>query len=1107
MGFDAGSIDAALDIDLSRFDQKLTQAEARAEKFRRNVSRPIRIGVEIDPQQMQRARQQFAQLDKQITADASQRARGAGGSLLGSLFGSLLGAGGGSAAGGGGGGGASRQVERNEERQTALMSRLLLASIGGGTGGEKNLARGTLNGAGPGILGLGTRLTGAIGLGGGLLGALPAVGAIGAGLGVIGGGAAAAISGNAALKKQAEGMVGTLKSVFQQAARPLLAPLQQAFGQIPKFLHSIAPELKQTFAAAGPLIMPLLRGIESLVKNLLPGLITLLRAAHPAFVVFGQILGTIGKALSTMFTAFAPVIRAGSTILKALAGVITGILPILGKLAALFASTLAPVFVAFAKVVRGLEPTLLLIGKIFDQLAAAVLGDLLAAFRAILQLFRAVAPALHVFASVLGQVFKLLENSGVFAILGNALESLVKPLASLINNFARGLAPILPVVIKLISTLAAMAVKVLAQGVLILLPVVSRLITMLLRDLAPELPVLTKLFITLAGILSRSLIVALTVIADVLNVMLDALQPILPILVRLSPVILGVVAAIKVWRLAQALLNVVLDANPIGLIIVAVGALVVAVVELVKHWHTVWNAIKTAASAAWNFIYNGFGKYLLPLLGPAGLIALGVIELAKHWKSIWGEIKQVGQDLWQWVYNDFALKIINVFTNTIPKAFTSAVRAIRTAWTAIQNAVKTPVNWVISHVINGGVIKAFDWISGKVGGPHINPIPTLAAGGRVTAGTHSTADDVLARISKDETVVSAAHSKILAPVFGMLGVPGYAHGGRPTAGGSTQGQAGQPPSGIFSDIGGFFGKIFDAGKILAAIFSGNTTALTHAFDDLIGFKTGGAIGDMSKLLTAIPRTLIKDVVHFLTGHFGGSGSIGGGSGSAIAAYARQYATGLGHPYVTGGFLPSGWDCSGFSAWVYEHFGYFPGGQRGRYGTSETQFASSLLQSSGAQPGALVFFDDGIYPNPGHVGVVLNNSSYVGADGHSVGTIISSLAGNVGFRIPRGGFRNPSQRAKGVASRFDSGGWLDPGMIGTNTGRAREAVLTPRQSDAYMTLAEAARRAMQHGTTGAGALLRDVYLQLPEGTTVAQALAELTFRLRMASLQAGTGGIP
>jgi len=65
----------------------------------------------------------------------------------------------------------------------------------------------------------------------------------------------------------------------------------------------------------------------------------------------------------------------------------------------------------------------------------------------------------------------------------------------------------------------------------------------------------------------------------------------------------------KLWAAAQWLVNIAMDANPIGLIILAIGALIAIVVLLVKHWDLVkkagvvaWNWIKDAASHTWDFI-------------------------------------------------------------------------------------------------------------------------------------------------------------------------------------------------------------------------------------------------------------------------------------------------------------------------------------------------------------------------------------------------------------------------------------------------------------------------------------------------------------------------
>jgi phage-related protein len=94
-------------------------------------------------------------------------------------------------------------------------------------------------------------------------------------------------------------------------------------------------------------------------------------------------------------------------------------------------------------------------------------------------------------------------------------------------------------------------------------------------------------------------------------------------------------------------------------IIAGIALLIAGIVYLATHWSQVWGTIKSIASDAWNFIYNGFGKFLLPLLGPAGLIALGVIELAKNWTAIWGTIKAVVSAL------------AGFFTSTVPGYFKS----------------------------------------------------------------------------------------------------------------------------------------------------------------------------------------------------------------------------------------------------------------------------------------------------------------------------------------------------------------------------------------------------------------------------------------------------
>ena len=85
-----------------------------------------------------------------------------------------------------------------------------------------------------------------------------------------------------------------------------------------------------------------------------------------------------------------------------------------------------------------------------------------------------------------------------------------------------------------------------------------------------------------------------------------------------------------------------------------------------------------------------------------------------------------------------------------------------------------------------------------------------------------------------------------------------------------------------------------------------------------------------------------------------------GKGSEIAQYAQQY---VGYPYVYGGSSPSGFDCSGYTMYIYQQFGvYLP------HGATDQLSYGTAVGFGELQPGDLVFFV-GTYDTPGvsHVG--------------------------------------------------------------------------------------------------------------------------------------------
>ncbi|HVC87872.1 MAG TPA: C40 family peptidase [Gaiellaceae bacterium] len=103
----------------------------------------------------------------------------------------------------------------------------------------------------------------------------------------------------------------------------------------------------------------------------------------------------------------------------------------------------------------------------------------------------------------------------------------------------------------------------------------------------------------------------------------------------------------------------------------------------------------------------------------------------------------------------------------------------------------------------------------------------------------------------------------------------------------------------------------------------------------------------------------------------------------VVSFARHF---LGVPYVYGGTSPrSGFDCSGFTRFVYAHFGislpHYSGAQfdRGR-----------VVSRAGLRPGDLVFFD-----GLGHVGLYIGHGLFIHAPHSGTRVQIDSLDGSYG----------------------------------------------------------------------------------------------------------------
>ncbi|WP_051663265.1 C40 family peptidase [Alicyclobacillus macrosporangiidus] len=108
-------------------------------------------------------------------------------------------------------------------------------------------------------------------------------------------------------------------------------------------------------------------------------------------------------------------------------------------------------------------------------------------------------------------------------------------------------------------------------------------------------------------------------------------------------------------------------------------------------------------------------------------------------------------------------------------------------------------------------------------------------------------------------------------------------------------------------------------------------------------------------------------------------SLASADSSAIIHYAEQF---IGTPYVWGGTSPGGFDCSGFTQYVFGHFGVHLGR------TAADQFGQGVpVSQANLQPGDLVFFST-YAPGATHVGIYIGGGMMINAE--DAGCMITSI---------------------------------------------------------------------------------------------------------------------
>ncbi len=110
------------------------------------------------------------------------------------------------------------------------------------------------------------------------------------------------------------------------------------------------------------------------------------------------------------------------------------------------------------------------------------------------------------------------------------------------------------------------------------------------------------------------------------------------------------------------------------------------------------------------------------------------------------------------------------------------------------------------------------------------------------------------------------------------------------------------------------------------------------------------------------------------------------AGNRVVAYAKKF---LGTPYVYGGSSPSGFDCSGFTSYVYKQLGY------NINRTAHSQLSNGVAVSrSELKPGDLVMFKKAGSSTVHHVGIYVGDGMMI----HSpqTGDVVKFTSINTGY---------------------------------------------------------------------------------------------------------------
>lgn len=261
-------------------------------------------------------------------------------------------------------------------------------------------------------------------------------------------------------------------------------------------------------------------------------------------------------------------------------------------------------------------------------------------------------------------------------------------------------------------------------------------------SLAGQTAIMQAQFKDLQATLGKALLPTIVELMKVARPILEFLAANSSWLIPLAGIIGGVVLAIKAWAAAQWILNSALLANPIGLIVVAVGALVAAVV--VAYQKVEW--FRNLVDTVFGWIRDNWPTLLAILTGPFGAAAVLII---RNWETI----KDFFYRLPGWI-SGFLSNLFEIITYPFRRAFGYLEGGFKTLidfWYRLPGRIQgfmggladiitypfrvafAGIKWLWNSTIGGFGFSVPSWV--PFAGGNSFRIPKMATGGIVTRPT------------------------------------------------------------------------------------------------------------------------------------------------------------------------------------------------------------------------------------------------------------------------------------------------------------------------------------------------------------------------------------